>query len=332
VMHRERSASTRAAESFRGEELPLSFCSALSRPLPAHAAGGEHDFYSGAQLMAVAPIHHDGVEFGKEVSACAEEFALYMRDPMNPSQAKTENNLILQAVTACSAGALEEREVHSVLSEMIHEVEEWAPVCRAVFGVIGAILVASERGKANEIERHRIYERMINLGRSLLQIRSTFRHQPPPQMEALLRTLKSALSFIEIFDGRGWFMRALKSASDKSALESFHHAISAHCTDMSLSLQATAYRDEHLILNEVVERIAWLQALQRKVLETRTRAVQEVVDSSQCASGAQELMRKLETIASQQAAQEELLQRLLGQMPDIQQDGVSSTSPNLPAR
>ncbi|EKX30758.1 hypothetical protein GUITHDRAFT_123025 [Guillardia theta CCMP2712] len=134
-------------------------------------------------------------------------------------------------------------------------------------------------------------------------------------MEALLKTLKSALAFIEVFDGRGWFMRALKSSSDKSALESFHHAITAHCTDMSLSLQVAA--DEHLILNEVVERISWLQTLQRKMLETQSQTGKVVVDASRKVEDS-DLMTKLETIAAQQAAQEELLQRLLGQVPDVQ--------------
>ena len=63
-------------------------------------------------------------------------------------------------------------------------------MCRAVFGVIGACLVASGRGKANEVERQRFHQRMVSLGRTLMQVRDTFAHNPPPQMEGLLVTLK----------------------------------------------------------------------------------------------------------------------------------------------
>lgn len=75
-----RNSSRRTEERFGGDELPLSFCTALTSSAclkadsqVARGAGGPHDFYSGAQLLAVAPIHHDGIEFGKEVSACAGE-------------------------------------------------------------------------------------------------------------------------------------------------------------------------------------------------------------------------------------------------------------------
>ena len=137
------------------------------------------------------------------------------------------------------------------MAEVLHEVEEWAPVCKAVFGVIGACLVASGRGKANEAERRRFYERMVSLGKTLMQVRGSFAHNPPPQMEDLLTTLKSALVWIETFDGRGWFMRALKSSADKDALKSFNDSITALCSDMSISLQAAAHRDEHMVLRHM---------------------------------------------------------------------------------
>jgi len=143
------------------------------------------------------------------------------------------------------------------------EVEYWAPVCTAVFGVLGAIFVASERGKSNEYNRQRFYERMVSVGRSLLEVRATFSHAPPPQMQPLLLTLESSLRFIKTFDDRSWIMRALKSGSDKAAFERFDAALTGYCSDMSISLQATAYRDEHAALREIVDRIGGLETLAR---------------------------------------------------------------------
>ena len=57
-------------------------------------------------------------------------------------------------------------------------------------------------------------------------------------------------------------MRAIKSGSDKSAFERFDTALSAHCTDMSIYLQAAAYQDEHALLRDIVQRVGGIQAIQ----------------------------------------------------------------------
>ena len=193
----------------------------------------------------------EGVEVAHYGAIAAGSLAEYMSDPLHPDQLAVQDNLVMEALTACCGTAGEVEGMHGFMAEVLHEVEEWAPVCRAVFGVIGACLVATGRGKANETERRRFHERMVSLAKTLMQVRGTFAHNPPPQMEGLLITLKGALVWMETFDGRGWFMRALKSSADKEALKSFNDSITALCSDMSISLQAAAHRDEHMVLRQM---------------------------------------------------------------------------------
>ena len=211
----------------------------------------EHGDHTLAPLEARDEWVEEGVEMANYGAMAAGSLAEYMSDPLHPDQLAVQDNLVIEALTACCSDAREVEGMHGFMAEVLHEVEEWAPVCRAVFGVIGACLVATGRGKANETERRRFHERMVSLAKTLMQVRGTFAHNPPPQMEGLLITLKGALVWMETFDGRGWFMRALKSSADKEALKSFNDSITALCSDMSISLQAAAHRDEHMVLRQM---------------------------------------------------------------------------------
>ena len=211
----------------------------------------EHGDHTLAPLEARDEWVEEGVEMANYGAIAAGSLAEYMSDPLHPDQLAVQDNLVLEALTACCSDAREVEGMHGFMAEVLHEVEEWAPVCRAVFGVIGACLVATGRGKANETERRRFHERMVSLAKTLMQVRGTFAHNPPPQMEGLLITLKGALVWMETFDGRGWFMRALKSSADRDALKSFNDSITALCSDMSISLQAAAHRDEHMVLRQM---------------------------------------------------------------------------------
>ena len=293
----------------------------------------------------------EGYELAVETAKETQDLALYMKNPiiMGDDNADLQNSLVMQAITACCGSPDEVEGVHGFIVEVLHEAEEWAPVCKAVFGVIGACLVASGRGMANDVERKLFYERMVSLGRTLMQVRETFAHNAPPQMEGLLMTLKTALGWIETFDGRGWFMKALKSASDKEALQNFNHAITAHVSDMSLSLQATAHRDEHMVLREMAG------ALMHEIHDIKRVAVQQLransqplrkvqsadsdkgscrgedngaalslqgvhVDESSRASSAEDrtvlLEKRLQEVSLQQAEQTRLLQQFLQRLPD----------------
>ena len=280
--------------------------------------------------------HLEAFEFGVETAKESQELVKYMENPLIMGEGDDlQNSLVMQAITACCNSPSEVEGVHGFIVEVLHEAEEWAPVCKAVFGVIGACLVASGRGMANDVERKLFYERMVSLARTLMQVRDTFAHNPPPQMEGLLMTLKTALNWIETFDGRGWFMKALKSASDKEALQNFNHAITAHCTDMSLSLQATAHRDEHMVLREMAGALMnEIQDIKRVAKQQLSACAQpvRVIQSSRCDEGggggedeeklaggvaavADErtalLEKRLEVMSLQQAEQTRLLQRML---------------------
>jgi len=281
--------------------------------------------------------HLEGFEFAVESAKETQDLVQYMENPLIMGEdGDLQNSLVMQAITACCGSPDEIEGVHGFIVEVLHEAEEWAPVCKAVFGVIGACLVASGRGMANDVERKLFYERMVSLGRTLMQVRDTFAHNPPPQMDGLLMTLKTALNWIETFDGRGWFMKALKSSSDKEALQNFNHAITAHCTDMSLSLQATAHRDEHMVLREMAGALMnEIHDIKRVAKQQLTACAQpvRVIQSARCdegsgggrdevlavgiAAAADErtalLERRLEAMSLQQAEQTRLLQRMLQQ-------------------
>eukprot|EP00290_Baffinella_frigidus_P042815 CAMPEP_0180293432 /NCGR_PEP_ID=MMETSP0988-20121125/17488_1 /TAXON_ID=697907 /ORGANISM="non described non described, Strain CCMP2293" /LENGTH=376 /DNA_ID=CAMNT_0022269995 /DNA_START=1 /DNA_END=1127 /DNA_ORIENTATION=- len=201
----------------------------------------------------------EGFEIAVEFAKVSVEAAEWLRDHEHPGSART-TSMVVRAVEACVEGT--GLDGGGIVTSILQEVEEWGPVCRAVFGVIGGILVASERGKSNEHNRARFFERMVNLGRSLLEVRSAFVHREPPQMLPLFHTLRAALAFIQTFDQRSGIMRAIKSGSDKSAFEHFDRALSSHCTDMSIYLQAAAYQDEHALLRDIVQRVGGIQAIQ----------------------------------------------------------------------
>ena len=278
---------------------------------------GTHEEHHHGEMVHMHEWHEEGAEMATETAINVRMLSEYMSDPLNPGHLAVENNLVLEAITACCVGDAREAEsVKMMAGSILQEVEEWAPVCRAVFGVLGACLVASGRGKANQVERQRFYSRMVSLGRTLMQVRETFAHNPPPQMEGLLVTLKSALEWIETFDDRGWFMRALKSSADKEALASFHHALTAHCADMSISLQATAHKDEHRMLRDMtgvllhemhsvshkVQHVAMLQ-------HSRVRVEHEAERSAEPYSADRTalLEKKIEELQQEQAAQTQLL-------------------------
>jgi hypothetical protein len=233
-------------------------------------SAGTSIFAGGGGALVTADGHHavvlhadecveEGFELAVETAKLSVEAADWLRDPEHPGSARA-HSMVVRAVEACVEGSGVDGA--GVVTSILHEVEEWGPVCRAVFGVIGGILVASERGRANEHNRARFFERMVNLGRSLLEVRAAFVHREPPQMLPLFHTLRAALGFVQTFDARSGLMRLLKSGSDKAAFEALDRALTQHCTDMSIFLQAAAYQDEHALLREIVQRVGGLAAIQ----------------------------------------------------------------------
>ena len=198
-------------------------------------------------IHSMTTWEEEAIDLAKEGAVSATAVAEYMHDPVNPKQLHLQDTFVLEVVTVCCGGqaAGEIEAINQSIGEVLHEIEEWAPVCKAVFGLIGACLVASGRGKANANERLRFYERMVGLAQTLMQVRDTFCHSPPPQMEGLLRTLKRAAVWIEVFDGRNWFMRSLKSAADKEAMQAFNDEITAHCADMMVRLFSISRLTQH---------------------------------------------------------------------------------------
>lgn len=60
--------------------------------------------------------------------------------------------------------------------------------------------------------------------------------------------------------------RALKSGTDKMTFDDLDRCLSQHCADMSISLHATAYHDEHQALREVVNRLGGLEVSHSSLL------------------------------------------------------------------
>eukprot|EP00292_Cryptomonas_paramecium_P015843 CAMPEP_0113680564 /NCGR_PEP_ID=MMETSP0038_2-20120614/11405_1 /TAXON_ID=2898 /ORGANISM="Cryptomonas paramecium" /LENGTH=210 /DNA_ID=CAMNT_0000598991 /DNA_START=920 /DNA_END=1548 /DNA_ORIENTATION=- /assembly_acc=CAM_ASM_000170 len=145
------------------------------------------------------------------------------------------------------------------VGEIVRESEHWAPVCIGAVALIGVVLKAVERGEENKAARQALAARLVALGRTLLAIRSTFAHRPPPQMAGLLRTLQRAVEFFAVLDSRNWAMRAIKSSSDQATLRFLEADITAYATDMALSIQVVSYQDEHMVLRDVVQRLETLQ-------------------------------------------------------------------------
>ena len=234
---------TRGAASARGNGGDRASTALVA--VAGHGVNGYVDRWKTSQVM----------HYGEYAAHNIETFSGFLVDPYT-HKVSEENMAVLAAVGACFGGD------EQVVGGILMEVDDWAPVCKGVLGLLGSVIVAVERGKSNEGNRKRFYTRLVALGRSLLDVRRVFVHAPPPQMDALLDTLKSALSFITTFDQRSWLMRALRSGSDKALFDDLDRRLSQLCTDMSISLHATAYNDEHEALREVVDKLGGLERLQ----------------------------------------------------------------------